>query len=50
MDDGTAGTVTAAQIWILDTAQREAAENGTLEAFYAAEAEAAAPHPDACSR
>jgi hypothetical protein len=39
MDDGTAGTVTADQIWILDPAQREAAENGTLDAFYAAEAE-----------
>jgi hypothetical protein len=38
MDDGTAGTVTADQIWILDAAQREAAENGTLDAFYATEA------------
>ena len=42
MDDNTTGAVTATKIWILDAAQREVAEAGTLDAFYAAEAAASA--------
>lgn len=42
LDDGTKGTVAAAEIWVLDPAERKAAETGTLGDFYAAQAAAAA--------
>ena len=36
LDDGTGGTVSAAEIWVLDEDEREAAEAGRLDDFYAA--------------